>query len=55
MEMAQQGTVMDIVPHSFTKPYSNTQCRHLFKQLIDAIDHRKKYLYTQCIKTKLAV
>ncbi|KAG1462275.1 hypothetical protein G6F46_003546 [Rhizopus delemar] len=39
MEMVQQGPVMDIVPYSFTKPYSNTQCKHLFKQLIDAIDH----------------
>ncbi|RCH84937.1 hypothetical protein CU098_006103 [Rhizopus stolonifer] len=39
MEMAKQGTVMDIVPHSLTKPYSNTQCRHFFKQLLDAVDH----------------
>ncbi|KAG0791525.1 hypothetical protein G6F16_003454 [Rhizopus arrhizus] len=39
MEMAKKGAIMDIVPHSLTEPYSNHQCKHLFKQLVNAVYH----------------
>ncbi|CAO3657944.1 unnamed protein product [Rhizopus stolonifer] len=38
MELAQQA-IMEIVPHSFTKPYSNNECREYFKQILDSVDY----------------
>ncbi|KAI9480661.1 MAG: kinase-like domain-containing protein [Benjaminiella poitrasii] len=38
-EFAEKGVVMDVVPYSTTKPYSDAQCRHIFKQLVGAVDH----------------
>lgn len=38
MELAQQA-IMEIVPHSFTKPYSNHECREYFKQILDSVDY----------------
>lgn len=38
-EIAEKGIVMDVKPHSVTKPYSNTLCRDIFEQLVEAVDH----------------
>jgi serine/threonine protein kinase len=42
-EIAKKGVVMDIVPHSVSKPYSDDQCRNIFKQLVNAVDHLHKH------------
>lgn len=39
MEYAEKGVVMDLTPHSVTKPFSDTLSRTLFKQLVNAVDH----------------
>lgn len=39
MEYAENGIVMDVTPHSVTKPLSDTQCRIIFKQLVAAVSH----------------
>ncbi|KAI7897952.1 kinase-like domain-containing protein [Cokeromyces recurvatus] len=38
-EFVEKGVVMDIIPHSSTKPYSEIQCYLIFKQLVAAVDH----------------
>lgn len=40
-EIAEKGIVMDVKPHQVTKPYSNDVCRHIFEQLVEAVDHCK--------------
>ncbi|KAI9340122.1 kinase-like domain-containing protein [Pilaira anomala] len=39
MEYAEKGVVMDVTPHSVTKPFPDTLSRTLFKQLVNAVDH----------------
>ncbi|KAI8080502.1 kinase-like domain-containing protein [Thamnidium elegans] len=39
MEYAEKGIVMDVTPHSVTKSFSDTQCRNIFKQLVEAVNH----------------
>ncbi|KAI8993654.1 kinase-like domain-containing protein [Pilobolus umbonatus] len=39
MEYAEKGVVMDLTANSPIKPYSETECRSLFRQLVDAVDH----------------
>lgn len=38
-ELAEKGVVMDMMPHSVVEPYSDAQCRNIFKQLVNAVDH----------------
>lgn len=42
MEYAEKGVVMDIAPHSVSESLSNNQCRKVFKQLTEAVDHIHK-------------
>lgn len=39
MEYAQNGIVMDVMPHSIIEPYCDLECRRIFKQLVEAVDH----------------
>ncbi|KAI9269541.1 kinase-like domain-containing protein [Helicostylum pulchrum] len=39
MEYAENGIVMDVTPHSVTESFSDTQCRNVFKQLVEAVNH----------------
>ncbi|KAL9550744.1 hypothetical protein MBANPS3_004594 [Mucor bainieri] len=38
-EIAEKGIIMDVTPHAMTKPLSEGQCREIFSQLVDAIEH----------------
>lgn len=42
MEYAEKGVVMEIAPHSVSEPLSDSQCRKVFKQLAEAVDHIHK-------------
>ncbi|KAI8642261.1 kinase-like domain-containing protein [Parasitella parasitica] len=38
-ELAEKGIVMDVTPHSVTKPIPEDQCRVIFSQLVNAVEH----------------
>ncbi|KAL7324472.1 hypothetical protein PS15p_209661 [Mucor circinelloides] len=38
-EIAEKGIIMDVTPHAMTKPISDSQCREIFSQLVDAVEH----------------
>lgn len=43
-EIAEKGIIMDVTPHAMTKPISEGQCREIFSQLVDAVEHCKCYI-----------
>lgn len=40
-EIAEKGIIMDVLPHSITKSIPDSQCRKIFSQLVDAVEHCK--------------
>ncbi|CEP18452.1 hypothetical protein [Parasitella parasitica] len=38
-EIAEKGVVLDVTPHSITKPIPEYQCREIFLQLVNAVEH----------------
>lgn len=40
-EIAEKGIIMDVTPHSITKSIPDNQCREIFSQLVDAVEHCK--------------
>ncbi|KAG2191100.1 hypothetical protein INT46_005741 [Mucor plumbeus] len=38
-EIAEKGIIMDVLPHSITKSIPDSQCRKIFSQLVDAVEH----------------
>lgn len=43
-EIAENGIIMDVTPHAVTKPLSEGQCREIFSQLVDAVEHCKCWM-----------
>ncbi|KAI8977357.1 kinase-like domain-containing protein [Mycotypha africana] len=42
MEVAEKGIVMDVSSYEKCKPYSESMCKTIFKQLVEAVEHLHK-------------